>query len=234
MAVEEVTIGQCRLICGDAREVLPTLEGIDAIVTDPPYGLGVSYGSYMDTRANLLRLAPVWLGAARSLTPHVVFTPGVANLWVYPEPLWTLCWAISGAGACGKWGFNCWQPILCYGPDPYLAAGRGRRPDLIFINEVSEKNGHPCPKPLGFVKRLIDRVTLPGWSVCDPFMGSGTTGVACVQAQRSFVGIEIEPRYFDMTCQRIEEAYQQLTLFPVVPRRVEPHQASLFAAVGGR
>jgi len=57
--------------------------------------------------------------------------------------------------------------------------------------------------------------------------------VACVENQRPFIGIEIEPRYFDVACRRIEEAHQQMPLFPVVPRGVEPQQASLFAAAGG-
>ena len=208
------TIGDATLYLGDCREILPTLGRVDAVISDPPYGLDMDYGELSDdTRAALTKLAPEWVAAARKISDRVVCTPGVANLWLYPEPYWTMCWAISGAGSRGKWGFNCWQPILCYGPDPYLATGKGARPDLIFLNETSEKNGHPCPKPVGFMKRLIERGSLDGELICDPFMGSGTTGVAAVKLGRRFIGIEIEPRYFDIACERITKAVAQPDLF---------------------
>lgn len=205
-------IGNATLYLGDCRDILPSLPSVDAIVTDPPYGLNVEYGVYQDTREALAALAPCWVGAALAVAKRVVCTPGVANLWLYPEPTWTMCWAISGAGARGKWGFSCWQPILCYGQDPYLTAGKGARPDLLFVNEVSEKNGHPCPKPEGFMRKLIARATLEGETVCDVFMGSGTTGVACMHTNRSFVGIEMEPKFFDIACRRIEDAQRQQRL----------------------
>ena len=85
----------------------------------------------------------------------------------------------------------------------FLAKNLGARGDYIEHNESSEKNGHPCPKPIGFVIRWIDRVAHNANSICDPFMGSGTTGVACARLGRRFIGIEIEPKYFDIACKRI-------------------------------
>ena len=82
---------------------------------------------------------------------------------------------------------------------------------------MSEKNGHPCPKPLGFMERLIERATLDGETVLDPFMGSGTTGVACARLGRRFIGVEIEPRYFDIACRRIEDAQRQGDMFRPQP-----------------
>lgn len=102
---------------------------------------------------------------------------------------------------------------MCYGKDPLLQSGAGRAPDIIQHTESSEKNGHPCPKPIRFMQRLLARVTLEGEIVCDPFVGSGTTGVACANLGRKFIGIEIEPKYFDIACRRIEEAYRQPRLF---------------------
>jgi site-specific DNA-methyltransferase (adenine-specific) len=207
-----VTIGDATLYHGDCLEILPTLPKVDAVITDPPYGLGIEYGTYEDSREALAELAPRWVAAARAMAGRVLCTPGVANIWLYPEPTWTACWAISGAGSRGKWGFSCWQPILCYGQDPYLLAGRGARPDLLFINETADKNGHPCPKPTGFMRRLIDRASIDG-VIADPFMGSGTTGVACAQLGRRFIGIEIERKYFDIACERIDNAYRQQRMF---------------------
>ena len=82
-----------------------------------------------------------------------------------------------------------------------------------------QKNGHPCPRSLLHVRWLVD-----WWGsgvVLDPFMGSGTTGVACARLGRKFIGIEIEPKYFDIACKRIEAAYAQGRLFEAEPQRPE-------------
>jgi site-specific DNA-methyltransferase (adenine-specific) len=205
-------IGQATLYQGDCLTVLPSLPVADAFITDPPYGLGMDYGAFIDTPENVTALHAGWLPLARERAGRVVITPGVLGQWMLPRPDWVMCWAISGAGGRGKWGFSCWQPIVVYGPDPYLAAGMGARPDLLFVNETSEKNGHPCPKPIGFMRRLIDRVSLGGLIV-DPFMGSGTTGAAAMELGRPFIGVELEPAFFDIACERIENAQRQERLF---------------------
>jgi DNA modification methylase len=89
----------------------------------------------------------------------------------------------------------------------------GRRPDFIEHSETSEKNGHPCPKPVRFQKLWIERVACDAETILDPFMGSGTTGVAAVQMGKSFIGIEREPKYFDIACKRIEDAQRQGDFF---------------------
>ena len=110
-----------------------------------------------------------------------------------------------------KWGFSCWQPILVYGKDPYLANRKGRRPDLIYCNSKAEKNGHPCPKPLKAWTQILNRVSaFEGDTILDPFMGSGTTGVTCVQTGRNFIGIEIDPNYFEIAKTRIEKAQSEM------------------------
>jgi DNA modification methylase len=72
--------------------------------------------------------------------------------------------------------------------------------------------GHPCPKPLKFVKWLIKKGSKEGDTILDPFMGSGTTGVACVQTGRNFIGCEIDPGYFKIAEKRIHDAQQQMRL----------------------
>ena len=81
------------------------------------------------------------------------------------------------------------------------------------VAKNAEGGGHTCPKPLAFIERLLQRFTLEGETVCDPFLGSGTTGVACARMGRRFIGVEIDPRYFGIACRRIEEAYRQPRLF---------------------
>lgn len=204
-------IGKATLYLGDCLTVLQEVKA-DAVITDPPYGIGLDYGTYQDTQDNLAVLAPKFVSLAQACSPLVSITPGNLNQYFYPKPTWTLCWFNRAGAGSGPWGFSCWQPILCYGPDPYLASGKGRRPDFIEWSEAAEQNGHPCPKPARFMQRWIERVSLSG-SVCDPFMGSGTTGVACVQMGRTFFGIELHEPYFDIACERIENAQRQEKLF---------------------
>lgn len=113
-----------------------------------------------------------------------------------------------------KWGFNCWQPILCYGKDPYLENCLGSRSDVIEDNVPADKfwrTKHPCPKPVTFWKKLLQRVTADKKvSVLDPFMGSGTTGLICKEKGLDFIGIEIEPSYYETAERRINQAQEEL------------------------
>jgi DNA modification methylase len=211
---EEVTIGECKLILGDCREILPTLPKVDLILTDPPYGIGLEYSeSFKDTESDLVDLISWLMPLCLQNAKVISITPGNLNHYLYPKPTWTLCWFNRAGSGSGPWGFSCWQPIICYGPDPYIANGKGRRGDYIEWSEASEKNGHPCPKPTKFMQRWIDRVGFDAKTVIDPLMGSGTTGVACVNMGKHFTGIERERKYFDIACRRIEQAYAQPRLF---------------------
>ena len=87
--------------------------------------------------------------------------------------------------------------------------------------------GHPVAKPFEWMNRLVSLATTNDQTVCDPFMGSGTTGVACATLRRKFIGIEIEPTYFDIACKRIEAAYRQRDLFRDEPQAPKPVQQSL-------
>ena len=214
-------IGDCTLYLGDCREILPTLCKVDAVVTDPPYGIGIEYGGFVDTRENVFALASFWLPQVKTKATRIVITPGNGAQYLYPQPDWTLAWVTPAGAGSGPWGFSCWQPILVYGKDPYLSSGKGRRPDIIEHTESSEGNGHPCPKPVRFMQRLVERTSLSDELICDPFMGSGTTGVACVKLGRKFIGIEIEPKYFDIACRRIEAATREPRLPMPEPKRVQ-------------
>jgi DNA modification methylase len=206
-------IGRATLYLGDCLDILPTLGPVDAVICDPPYGVNLDYEGFDDSAENVRELIDGSFPRLREMSQRMLVTCGIARVWDWPTADWILCWAISGAGSSGKWGFNCWQPILAYGKDPYLSAGLGRRPDLIFKNETSEKNGHPCPKPEGFMRLLVERGSFKGETILDPFMGSATTGVAAVTMDRQFIGIEREPKYFDIACKRIEDAQRQGDFF---------------------
>ena len=227
---------------GDCRDVLPTLARADAVVTDPPYGVeliakqnkwvkneGEGYASTDDTPEFIKTVCVPAIEAAIALVRNVVVTPGTRNTFLYPAP--DAIGGIfnpNGAGS-GRWGFECLAPVLYYGKDPYLATGQGRRPNSWEqpANDYALKNGHPCPKPIGMMRWLVQRASLPGETVLDLFMGSGTTGVACVQLGRKFIGIEREPRYFDIARAQISDALNRPDLFIEKPAREKPPQLQL-------
>jgi DNA modification methylase len=100
------------------------------------------------------------------------------------------------------------------------------RPGSGIAKIIPSSEQHPTEKPVALSAHFIKLHSIQGGTILDPFMGSGTTGVACVQLDRKFIGIEIEPKYFDIACQRIEEAYKQPKLFTEPPPK--PEQEAMF------
>jgi len=196
-----------KLILGDCLEEMKKIpdKSIDLVLTDPPYGLGFNYDNFEDTQENLKKLVDAFMPEVLRIGIVVAITPGVNNINLYPKPTWILPWIYRGGANYSSWGFNCWQPVLVYGKDPYLRDNLGCRSDVIEDNIPAEKNGHPCPKPISFIKKLIIRTsTRKTDKILDPFMGSGTTGVACKELSMDFIGIEISPEYFKIAEQRIK------------------------------
>ena len=189
---------------GDCRDIMPTLPKVDLVLTDPPYGNGTEYASYDDSQANLAGLIRDVYPLMRLAADVVLLTPGVGNMWKWPEPTWTLCWTSPAGAGSGPWGFCCWQPVLAYGKDPYLANGLGRRPDYYEWGRAAEiQDGHPCSKPLPIMRWLVERGM--GQTILDPFMGSGTTLRAAKDLGRKAIGIEIEERYCEIAAKRMSQ-----------------------------
>ena len=226
MILKEERIGGQRLILGDCLKVMPLLGRFDAVVTDPPYGVGYegsktkhgengfAYNSFIDTPENIEAICVPAIRLAVSMARSVVFTPGNANAFKYdaPQSLGAIYYP-SGANA-GPWGFVCSQPLFYYGKDPYLAKALGSRPNAFASTEAADRTvNHPCPKPLRVMEWLVKRVSLDGETILDPFMGSGTTLVACQRMGRQGTGIELDPDYFAIACKRVDEATRQPDLF---------------------
>lgn len=208
--MREEIIGAARLILGDCRDVLPTLGKVDAVVTDPPYGVGFKYESHDDSRDGYQEWCLAWFDLLRA--DAICMTPGAVNvcMWARERPFkWQLAWLKPAAMGRSPMGFCNWEPVLMWG------RGLGNSVDVFTaaILPSEDVRGHPCPKPVAWGRALVERFAPPDGTVLDPFMGSGTTGVAAVTMGRRFIGIEIEPRYFDIACRRIEEAQRQADLF---------------------
>lgn len=223
-------IGDCTLYLGDSLDVIPTIGMVDAVVTDPPYGVMLGevdngqskakgqtpYTKFSDTPEYIDLVVVKVIKSCITKFHRVVATTGNRNMWLYPKPDDIGVWYNPAGTSRGRWGFNLVvTPILYWGKDP--RAGKGSTPSSCWgksdsVSDIKNKF-HPCPKPLLFTKWLVDKASLFGETVLDPFMGSGTTGVACAVMGRKFTGIEIEEKYFDIACRRIEDAYKQPDMF---------------------
>lgn len=178
----------------------------DAVVTDPPYGNGTEYDGYEDTQENLEALVANIIKPCVGMYDVVALTSGVANVPHYPPADWMLAWFYPGGPMTGRWGFSTWQPVLVYGSDPYLKAGKGRRPDATNTQRGKpDRFDHPCPKPLSLMKWVVSRVTLEGQTVLDPFMGTGTTLLAAKATGRKAIGIELSERYCEIAAKRLTQ-----------------------------
>lgn len=197
------------------------------MITDPPYGInggsgtvGLTrkhkhdYESFNDTPEEVERSVIPAINAALKLSDgRGIVTPGPKCLTMYPAPTAFGCLYQTFSAALNMWGRSYSQPIFYYGKPPRIGKDIG---DTTFrINITSSPGGelHPCPKPLATMYQLVELGTNYGQVVLDPFMGSGTTGVACMNLGRKFIGIEIEPKYFDIACRRIEDAQRQVRMF---------------------
>ena len=227
--MREEIIGDCRLILGDCREILPTLGRVDAVVTDPPYGIGEAAGKNK-SRAKLAVSkdygSDEWDNApiSQDLLSAVIAAGRWAivfggNYYALPPASCWLVWDKENGATDFADCELAWTNLP-------KAVRRIRYMWHGMLRANGEPRGdHPTQKPVGVMKWALGHL-IDAYSVLDPFMGSGTTGVACVALGLKFTGIERERRYFDAACRRIEEAYKQPRLF-AEPRQ-EPKQEALF------
>ena len=231
-------IGDATLYLGDCLEVMPTLEPVDAVVTDPPYGIGESAGKAKTrtsgltssiARAHLYQrdygnedwddnTADEAVAVALDLAKHAIVFGG--NYYDLPP---TSCWLIwdkkNGAtdfADCEMAWTNLPKAVRKF---EYLWNGCMRA-------ERHIPRVHPTQKPQGVMEWCIEHLPDTAQTVLDPFMGSGTTGVACAKLGRKFIGIELNEKYFDIACERIQKAYDQPDLFIQQPSE-KPKQTAL-------
>lgn len=230
MSFETVQIGSATLYRGDCMEVLPTLGLFDALVTDPPYGIGAKMqggGGCANWKAlckDMLdwdAVAPHELiNASRLYAEHSIIWGG--NYFELPPSRMYLTWAKGG----GMYGRTFAETEMAWCSWDGNARFIELSPPTHSGKELKE---HPTQKPLKIMAWCIEWLPEPSKTILDPFMGSGTTGVAAIQLGRTFTGIEREPKYFDIACKRIEQAYAQGQLFEPVQAKQE--QMSLEVSV---
>jgi site-specific DNA-methyltransferase (adenine-specific)/modification methylase len=218
------TIGDATLYLGDCRDILPSLGKVDAVVTDPPYGIG--YNTKSLASAGAVQFAAI-VGDAAEPDLSAIFALDCQKLIFgannFPRQLphrgrW-LCWdkrTIDGAcdAMLGSPMELAWSSKST-GYDKIVRVLHGG-----VVNADGGARVHPTQKPIRVMTEAILWGAKDAQTILDPFMGSGTTGVACAKLGRKFIGIEIEPKYFDIACRRIDEAYRQPRLFRDEPPKL--------------
>lgn len=223
----EEIIGNATLYLGDCLEILPTLEGVDAVVTDPPYGIGQDKGfggfggfgtpiarrQYDDEWDDMRPSKAVFDAILASASVSVIFG---GNYFTDILPV---------GGHWLVWDKKNTMPTFS---DCELAWTNIKRKSVKLL--TFEYNGligrretrvHPTQKPVEVMRWCITGLPKGSETILDPFMGSGTTGVACAKLGRKFIGIEIDPGYFDIACKRIQAAYDQPDLFVEPPPKMK-------------
>ena len=206
-------IGNATLYLGDCLEILPTLEAVDAVVTDPPYGMSFQ-SNHRHEQHN-----PIANDGTSHLFVWACSIPATHSRYVFCR--WDNISEAPKAKSCITWVKNNWSmgdlehehgrqtEVALFWPGPKHNFPNKRPSDVVKAQRTGNSE-HPTEKPVYLIEQFL------GWScgvVLDPFMGSGTTGVACANLGRKFIGIELEPKYFDIACERIEAAYAQGRLF---------------------
>jgi DNA modification methylase len=206
---EIVTIGQATLYHGDCREILPSLPKVDLVLTDPPYGIDVgSMGMGKGKKSSSFESFD-WDQSAPSIeTINDCISHGMS----------AIIWGGNYFGLPASGCYLSWDKVQEFsGADFELAWTNLKNPSKAFRMSRVEAYGnverlHPTQKPIQLIEWCITRAK--DIDTCaDPFMGSGTTGVACANMGKTFYGIERERKYFDIACERIERAYAQQRLF---------------------
>jgi DNA modification methylase len=217
----KVQIGDATLYLGDCMDILPTLDKVDAVITDPPYGIGEARANNK-SRSCLAESKDYgisdWddkppsddlIDLIRSKAKYQALFGG--NYFTLPP---TSCWLV--------WdklnGDNDFADCELAWTNWPKAVRRLQWRWHGMIRQGNEERFHPTQKPLEVMKWVITLCPKAD-AILDPFMGSGTTGVAAIQMGRKFIGIEREPKYFDIACKRIEQASKQVDMFIEQPKQ---------------
>lgn len=251
---KDVTIGNCRLLLGDCREILPLLGKVQAVITDPPYEAVMQNKWGVLSRnapSSHVRHESIGFDAIDDMRDAVAeAVKGVCEGWgvFFCMAEGVRAWrdAIEATGAKYKramvWvkpdampQFNGQGPSVghemmvsaWYGTGHSRWNGGGKPGTFIFTKNTPGGGQHPTQKPLPLIQELVALFSFPGDTVCDPFLGSGTTGVASVKLGRKFVGIEVNKQHFETACRRIQDAINAPDMFIQAERRPEPKQEAL-------
>lgn len=214
------TIGDATLYLGDTREILPALGRVDGVVTDPPYGIGANAMTLGNGKVPIDRGDAEWDASPPSASifsvlmtnsKYQIFWGG--NYYSLPPSrcwlVWDKCTGANDFADCELAWTNL-DGVVKKKTIPWVGAN---------ARDAGTDRVHPTQKPLELMKWCIGLLPSNCPSILDPYMGSGTTGAAAIQMGHKFIGIEIEPRYFDLACRRVEDASKRPDMFVELDKR---------------
>ena len=215
--MEKVIIHDATLYHGDSREIVPTLSPVDAVVTDPPYGIGEAKGKNK-SRTKLATAkdygtedwdnepAPEWLMLLlREQSKWQVVFGG--NFYSLPP---SSCWLVWDKENGANDFADC---ELAWTNFPKATRLKRWMWNGMLRAGGEDRGDHPTQKPIKVMEWVLTLIPEPHNTILDPFMGSGTIGVACANLGRTYIGIERVRKYFDVSCKRVEDAYRQQRMF---------------------
>lgn len=227
-----VIIGDATLYLGDCMDILPTLPKVDAVITDPPYGMNYRPEKWKKYTGEKSNWSPIH-GDDQKFDPLPFLIADHVILWgfnyfsdelpVGALLIWDKRCNESGDKMYGASIESAWKSNDSGTKIKRLLHGGVVNADSAYGNNA--ERFHPTQKPIGLMVWCIEQCKPDPQTILDPFMGSGTTGVAAIQMGRKFIGIEREPKYFDIACKRIEQAAAQGKLFE--PEPIKQVQESL-------
>lgn len=204
-----------KLYHGNCLEIMPMLDKVDLVLTDPPYGINNSSvkgdyigGNFIDNEEYIINtVVNKILPLCFNVSPTTIITCGIKNMWNYPKP--------DSFGVIYYPAAVSWQKHGSADTNPILYYGKSKKKGPLSFKCVSTapKTGHPCTKPTEQWLLLTNRFAKKGETILDPFFGSGTTGIVCGELKINWVGIEIEEKYCEIAAKRIEAENRQLKLF---------------------
>lgn len=227
-------IGNCTLYLGDCMEVMPAIGRVDSVITDPPYGIsmdrGVRGGGVDGFGKGIKRTPKAYAGEWDRNRPdgalfrRMLAISSVQIIWggnyfsdLLPMSQKWLWWDKLQTMPSYSDGELAWTSLPGSSTKKFVYNGSG-----LMAREKDRR--HPTQKPVEVMRWCLTFLS-GGGIVLDPFMGSGTTGVACAMARRGFVGVEIDAGYFEIACDRIRQAYAQPDMFVAPAPAPKPHQA---------
>jgi site-specific DNA-methyltransferase (adenine-specific) len=243
MTRKEVLAEGVELYLGDCREILPTLGKVDAVISDPPYeadahrkdrkitgrNRGTIATAFTFSEIDPIRdeIAARMVEASNGWVLTFCMAEGVAPwrdafeaagakykramVWIKPDAMPQF----NGQGPAA--GFESITAVWC--GSGYSRWNGGGRPGTFYHNKnTGGKHEHETQKPVPLMSELVQLFSNRGELVCDPFMGSGTTGIAAVKLGRRFCGVEINDAYFDLACRRVQSALDAPDMFVEAPK----------------
>ena len=220
-------IGDCTLYLGDCMDIMPTLGDVDAVVTDPPYGMSFQSNHRKtkhkkiqnDKTLNFLQ----WVCGLSAMHSKYIFMRW-ENIKDVPLAKSCITWVKNNHSMGDLNHEHGRQTEICLFYDGMIHFFPNKRPNDVIKAARTGNELHPTQKPISLMKVVVS------WTsgvVVDPFMGSGTTGVACAKMGRSFIGIELDEEYFHIACERIRKAYEQPDMFIEVKKKEHTQEGLL-------